>query len=226
MKKDLSILFEPIELTKSVKLEIEPLAPLSMVSTMPGSYYRSLRSPTKYMLCGMLENLLGWHFSEEDRKELRKKIKKAHKNEDRFELGKAESGYIPLINHLFEVETEFIPEVINYDDVWTQHLKGRDERHLRGARNYHWQLEKEINQLEDTGKARTGYFKEHKEKFPNYYASPKSREFIVADKPYAYRINTSKKFIDLISEAIQEYRSTAYLGTSEGWVEVKIEEHA
>jgi CRISPR-associated protein Cas5 len=73
MGTDLSILFEQIEFNKMLKLEIEPLAPLSMVSVIPGSYFRSLQSPTRYMLCGMFENLLGWHFSKNDRKKIRKK---------------------------------------------------------------------------------------------------------------------------------------------------------
>jgi CRISPR-associated protein Cas5 len=129
-----------------------------------------------------------------------------------------------LLSHLFEIETSFIPEVVRYDDTWTQHLKGRDERHLKGARNYDWQLEKGINQLEDTGKARTKFFKEYKKKFPNYYASPKPREFVMVKSSYIYRLNTSKSFIELLSNFIREICSTAYLGTSEGWVEINCEE--
>jgi CRISPR-associated protein Cas5 len=224
MKTDLSILFEPIEFNKVIKLEIEPLAPLSMVSAMPGSYFRSLQSPTKFMLCGMFENLLGWHFSENDRKKIRKKVKKHFKNERDFELSGAKSGYKPLLGHLFEIETSYIPEVVRYDDLWTQHLKGRDERHLNGARNYGWQLEKGITQLENTGKARTKFFKEYKRKFPNYYTSPKSREFVIARTSYIYRLNTSKNFIELLSNFILGICSTAYLGTSEGWIEINCEE--
>ena len=47
MTLDLSILEKAPELTKEIILEIEPLAPLSMVSELPGSYYKTLKSPSK-----------------------------------------------------------------------------------------------------------------------------------------------------------------------------------
>ncbi|MDW8464738.1 MAG: hypothetical protein RML35_00655 [Chloroherpetonaceae bacterium] len=65
---DISLLFEEPKLDKTVCLIVQPLAPLSMVSVLPGSYYKTERVPTKEMLCGLFENLLGWHFSEEDSK--------------------------------------------------------------------------------------------------------------------------------------------------------------
>ena len=51
-------------------VSIRPLAPLSMVSDMPGSYYKTLKKPDKKMLCGLFENILGWHIDSADRKQL------------------------------------------------------------------------------------------------------------------------------------------------------------
>ena len=65
---NLSILEKIPERNINVVLEIEPLAPLSMVSELPGSYYKTLKSPDKKMLCGLFENILGWHFDLADRK--------------------------------------------------------------------------------------------------------------------------------------------------------------
>ena len=79
MKIDISLLFEKPELDSSVILIIQPLAPLSMVSGLPGSYYKTERIPTKFMLSGLFENLLGWHFSKEDRAKIFREMKKAHK---------------------------------------------------------------------------------------------------------------------------------------------------
>ena len=58
---DLSVLSELPKLTEKVTLGIQPLAPLSMVSEMPGSYYKSMRFPNQKMICGLFENILGWH---------------------------------------------------------------------------------------------------------------------------------------------------------------------
>jgi CRISPR-associated protein Cas5 len=46
---DITILKEPPKITEKVILEIEPLAPLSMVSDLPGSFYKALKSPNKKM---------------------------------------------------------------------------------------------------------------------------------------------------------------------------------
>ena len=59
---DISILKEKPLLDMKVQLIIEPLAPLSMVAELPGSYYKSLMHPSKKMICGLFENILGWHF--------------------------------------------------------------------------------------------------------------------------------------------------------------------
>ena len=59
---DLSILKKLPELKTQAVLSIRPLAPLSMVSELPGSFYKTLKYPSKKMLCGLFENMLGWHF--------------------------------------------------------------------------------------------------------------------------------------------------------------------
>ena len=56
---DLSVLSELPKLTEKVTLGIQPLVPLSMVSEMPGSYYKSMRFPNQKMICGLFENILG-----------------------------------------------------------------------------------------------------------------------------------------------------------------------
>lgn len=56
-------------------LEIKPLAPLSMATDIPGSYYKTLKSPDKKMLCGLIENILGWHIDLSDRKKVIKELK-------------------------------------------------------------------------------------------------------------------------------------------------------
>ena len=50
------------ELDKRVVLAVRPLAPLSMVDELPGSFYKTLKHPSKKMICGLFENMLGWQF--------------------------------------------------------------------------------------------------------------------------------------------------------------------
>ena len=72
---------------KKAMLRIQPLAPLSLVTSIPGSFYLSSQEPTEAMIYGMLENIIGWHYSPEIRKALKKvavknlkKTKQAYKD--------------------------------------------------------------------------------------------------------------------------------------------------
>ena len=116
-------------------MTIEPLAPLSIVSTLPGSYYKSLDKPTKANLCGMFENVLGWHIGLKHRKEISNEMKKVYKKSYKitsFEEETSAVGYKSLLGHLFEIELSLVPVIVaRYDDYWTQHLKHDDARHLK-----------------------------------------------------------------------------------------------
>lgn len=78
---DLSILKKLPELQTQAVLAIRPLAPLSMVSELPGSFYKTLKYPSKKMLCGLFENMLGWHFDNKLRLEIFKDMVKIRKKQ-------------------------------------------------------------------------------------------------------------------------------------------------
>ena len=73
--KDINFLLQEPQKICKAKLLIVPLAPLSMVSDIPGTYYKTQEVPDKFKLCGLFENILGWHFSKNDRAEISKKIR-------------------------------------------------------------------------------------------------------------------------------------------------------
>jgi CRISPR-associated protein Cas5 len=73
-KIDLSILKSVPQLSVNAELRIEPLAPLSMVSELPGSFYKAMSRPDKKIICGLIENILGWHIDWRDRKCISKEI--------------------------------------------------------------------------------------------------------------------------------------------------------
>lgn len=233
MKIDISLLFEKPELDSSVILIIQPLAPLSMVSDLPGSYYKTERMPTKFMICGLFENLLGWHFSVEDRKKVYKKMLATHKKRHNLILKKQESnvGYQPFVCYYFEMTSQiFFPVLLNYEDLWTQHLIGADERHAKGVINYDWRIENESNVIKEKirnkelkDKDLGDFFKDNRAKFPLYYRSVPKREFVIAKGKYKFKLNINSKLLDLLKRACSDM-NIGYLGTSEGWVDVSFQE--
>lgn len=232
MDIDLSFLFEEPTLDNKALLIIQPLAPLSMVNSMPGSYYKTEHAPTKFMLCGLFENVLGFHFSDEGRRTIRKDVKKhfTKKLKATFPEDESPVGYLPIVHHLFEIRLPIVqPQPILYEDLWTQHLIGSDERHLKGVTNYDWSMEHDIvkmNQIEDSGKkkkARDKFFAENRDRFPLFYRSPQRREFLIADTPFEIRLDMTDNLFRRLRTALS-VNDNGYLGTSEGWVTLSLEE--
>jgi|YNPMSStandDraft_2_1061718.scaffolds.fasta_scaffold02989_1 CRISPR-associated protein Cas5 len=234
MVTDISILFEEPKLEQAVILVIKPLAPLSMVNNLPGSYYKTERMPTKPMLCGLFENLLGWHFSEEDRIKIFKEMQKYHKKQYNKNLEKeeSESGYQLLLGYYFEVTPQvLIPVLKHYEDLWTQHMIGADTRHLDGSVHNSWDLENELSILRkqkfsskrERDNIFSDYFKKNQDKFPLYYRAVLKREFIIAQGDYRLKLNMNSNLLAKLKEQVKE-NDIGYLGTSEGWVTVSFQE--
>ena len=155
---DLSFFLEPPERTVHGVLTVEVLAPLSMVSAQPGSYYRSNPAPTDAMLYGLVENALGWHFDDATRKSLLKSLQKQAKGLH----GKSEwkgsdwltttpagsdSGYVPLIGfHLAFDGLRELPAVMSYDDLWARQAH-RDDDFWGGSRHYDAALDPLVTML-------------------------------------------------------------------------------
>ena len=228
---DLSILSKEPTRERQAILTIEPLAPLSIVSTLPGSYYKSLDKPTKANLCGMFENVLGWHIGNKDRSDILKKMKAVYKKSYKiagFEVETSAVGYKSLLGHLFEIELPVIPAIVaRYDDYWTQHLKHDDARHLKGTPNLSYHLISKKRQLptDDKGKVSDKTFgeflKENCSDFPMYYSSPTPREFIVVQGNYEIKLSINSYLLEGLKQSLTE-NNLAYLGTSEGWVDLSI----
>jgi hypothetical protein len=58
MTLDLSFLLQPPDFSARAMLTVDALAPLSMVTSMPGKYYRSQPEPTDAMLYGLLNQTI------------------------------------------------------------------------------------------------------------------------------------------------------------------------
>ena len=253
MEIDLGILFQKPEKTAKAVLTIEPLAPLSMVSTMPGSFYKTLDVPSKFHLCGAFENALGWHFDETfknmnlgkdgKKQNLRSLIKKqveSHFKKQKIELptwNDSDVGYEPLIEHLFETNLVVKPgkaAIIFYKDLWKQMRKRGDWGHAKGTSNLDYRLISTKFSLlsdpevaakigNDKTKILDAFFKEHKGQFPLYYTTTGYREFIaITAGNYQIGLNMTESLFTALEGAFSE-NNIAYLGTNEGWVNLKIQ---
>ncbi|PSR02136.1 MAG: type I-PGING CRISPR-associated protein Cas5p [Bacteroidetes bacterium SW_11_45_7] len=234
---DLSVLKEKPNLDTKVLLEILPLAPLSMVSDLPGSYYKTLKSPNKKMLCGLFENIMRWHIDIEDRKKLINELKKVRKKQGiDFNAINSGSTYQPLLFEFFEIELPVIPTITHYDDYWKRAYRRNDShKHSFGTPNIDSQFLHTWNKTKKTVKNDTKrkskqknklldwLFKRYIGKFPIYYSSPTKREYIAIDGTFKISIMMDKRIFKKVKADLKK-NNNCYLGNSEGWVHIKIEE--
>ena len=226
MKVNLEIVFQKPLLEKRIKLIILPLAPLSMVADIPGTYYKTQDIPDKYKICGLFENILGWHFDKNDRIAIQKKLKEFNKKvlkNATYENSEANSGFQPLLFDFFKTGMVLKRESMHYNDLWKKAFSRMDaDVHAKGTPNLDYEvLKQKPNALktEPIGE----FFKANKKKYPMYYTSPTLREYVVHQGEIQIQINIHEPLFIELQNALQ-YNSTAYLGNSEGWVEIKIEE--
>jgi CRISPR-associated protein Cas5 len=245
---DISILQRNPILDSSIILEIQPLAPLSMVSELPGSYYKTLKMPDKKMLCGLFENILGWHIDLADREKIFKEVKtlrerkiKAQaksngKNETLFGIGETispatdytkGSTYKPLLMDYFEIE-KCVPKfknVVFYDDLWKKAYRRADaDVHPKGTTNLSHELISEKREwLSNDDNTLLSFFKNNIDKFPLYYSSPTKREYLSMRGSYLFEIHIDKKLCEMLCEKVAT-ENLGYLGNSEGWVNLIFKE--
>lgn len=239
---DFSILQKLPELNTKVILEIEPLAPLSMTIDLPGSYYKTRKTPDKKMVCGLIENLLGWHISATDRqsiikdlKDLRKKQSKKEGGAEFFDNTKG-STYSPLLMDYFEIENmqPIFSKVVFYDDLWSKAFRrsdatGSTPTHAKGTVNIDQsliRLKRELprdskNEKQVDNAALGAFYGENKGKYPFYYSTPTNREYIAMEGSYEIMLNIDSDLLKLLTEKISS-NNNCYLGNNEGWVDLKI----
>lgn len=235
MSLDINLLTQPQDFSKVSVLTIDALAPLSMVAKMPGKYYRSQPAPTDEMLYGLLENALGWHIAEKDRNDLIKQLQKKHGKAAR-ESG---VGYKSLLQFHLRFGLSQLPQVMHYDDYWSQHLSGSS--FVGGSREYdaraiplmnaladkkvtindRAEAKKEPELLTSFQEGQTVHLNVLRPYFPQYYISPTPREYVVPNGPYMYRVETSPELAHMIAEAVDDPAAPLYLGSNDGWVDVQ-----
>ncbi|RCW32767.1 type I-PGING CRISPR-associated protein Cas5p [Marinilabilia salmonicolor] len=235
---DLTILEKEPKLDTRAKVIIEPLAPLSMVSDLPGSFYKSLRSPNKKMLCGLFENLLGWHIDIADRTAIQKDMIK-HRKKQKIDYSKPQNGstYIPLLYEYFDIEMVTIPPAIYYIDLWSRAFSRRSDSHKHASGSRYANADflstwRNITEKIDKNKKRSStqkntlldnLFKRYKTHFPLYYSTPTQREFFHFKDSIQVIINIDFSALKLVTRVLEK-NNLSFLGNSEGWVNINIEQ--
>ena len=237
---DLSILKKLPELQKQAVLTIRPLAPLSMVSELPGSFYKTMKYPSKKMLCGLFENMLGWHFDNKLRLEIFKDMVKARKKQ-KIDLKKEQfihgSTYLPLLIDYFDISRNIslkeFKSIFNFSDLWNKGYRRSDSnKHMNGCRNIDISLVAERYNLftnwkdlpnKESESKKDEWFKNNIGKTPCFYTSPTPREYICLDAVMEIPLMLDVNFAELLL-AEAKISNICYLGNSEGWVNIKIKD--
>ena len=237
-KIDLSILKEIPQLTVKAELQIEPLAPLSMVNELPGSFYKTMKKPNKKMICGLIENLLCWHIDLQDRKKIASEIKVARKKSKlQYHDYIGGSTYIPLLMDYFDIvdniEISF-SEICFFDDLWSRSYRRSDSsKHVNGSRFMDTSMIEKWDKIKlsiDKDKKRSSkakntlldkLFIRYIGKFPQYYSSPTIREYIHMNGVYNIPLVIDEKLYSIMKIEITR-NNIGYLGNSEGWVNLNL----
>ena len=228
------------ELKTQAVLLIRPLAPLSMVSELPGSFYKTMKYPSKKMLCGLFENMLGWHFDNKLRLEIFKDMVKVRKKQ-KIDLKKEQlihgSTYLPLLMDYFDILGNIslieFKSMFNYSDLWNRGYRRSDSnKHLNGCRNIDVSLVAERYNLftnwkdlpsKESESKKDEWFKNNIGRIPCFYTSPTPREYICLDAVMEIPLMLDVNFAELLL-AEAKISNICYLGNSEGWVNIKIKE--
>jgi CRISPR-associated protein Cas5 len=221
MNLNLDFLLEPPDFSVRGKLTIEALAPLSMVSSMPGKYYRCQPEPTDEMLFGMIENAFGIHLTGKTDKARDKFIKRISQRHH-LEIQTSDVGFSSVLQFHIRVANRIVPDSIHYDDYWSRHAKHTDKRHIDGSRSYDYRVIPTLNrikskEIELNDKEIIGYF-------PQYYITPTPRSYVVPQGSYKFVLETSARISKLLAESLENPHSPIYLGSNDGWIEVSYEE--
>lgn len=185
------------------ELTVEPLAPLSMTTSVPGKHYQAALAPPERQLYGLIENAMGLHFGWKDYT-IRQNIAD-DAAADVNVSGAKKRNYQPIVAPYYDFELIETPETETFDDVQWAH-KWRDSSETRkGAMHHDWRATQD-----DAG--HYGYGK-----------TLVQREYVTTDGPWIYAVRSTSAALEALVGALDDPRGALYLGTNDGWVHATIE---
>jgi len=211
------------EKNETINIEIKPQSALSIVGKDYGRYYRNIICPTNNMIFGMLENILGIRIDTNVRSAIKKSIKKSNKVKS-FNGNKA---FFPVIDEFIDgLEIENIKDYIIFDDLFSSLNNRNDKPHFTGARNvdisYAHKERRDYSKDENDPKLNIpkNVLTEILEKYPEFYTGTSVRELIETKDSYKVSFKTSKYFKDFLLKIFDDKPKVAYIGNSDGVVNV------
>ncbi len=184
---------------------------------------------------------------------LQKQVKKLHKKNNEWKESPwltqrpqaSGCGFLSLLQHHLSFEKPiFEPATLTYDDLWSQSLRDEGRSFFGGSRNYDAGLEnimtrarrKEV-EFSDRGNASPVSPEEFhsvengtiiryssvRSGFPQYYSSPKKREYVEVKSDYLFRFTCTRRLATMIQHALLAPEAPLHLGTNDGWVSAQIE---
>ena len=209
MERDIQWIFDDLDKTEELVLCINPIAPIS-ISCKKGKTIVFNKTPSKDMLCGLLQHLIGLRVTDNNAFKKyfkRKKIDLKIRNVDSV---RNEFFFLPVLDHLFDVDGIKYPNNIhrfyNYSNVLS-HRKDNDANLFNGY------LFQRFNDPTFREELRTN--------LPFYYSSQLQREYGICDSPYYIKIKCTKSLKEEIESNIN-FCDTLYLGTSDSICNVEI----
>lgn len=185
---------------------------------------------------------------------LKKQLKKQFKkdpvwNESAWVTEKpdtSEVGFMSLLQyHVRFSEVSIQPNLTSFDDLWSQHLHDTGQSFFGGSKHYDASLsdllnrgkrgdvsfgdraefenytEEQLANLPDGAKIK---YTAIRAKYAQYYVSPTVREYVIPSRPYLIGLDTTPEVSVLLKSAFDNPDAPLYLGSNDGWVEVKYEE--
>ena len=142
------------------------------------------------------------------------------------------STYSPLLMDYFDIALPVIPALGFYDDLWSKAYRRADAIvHPKGTFNISYEMiplkrelkrsEKNPKQIDDSTLEK--FFKDNIAQFPQFYSTPTMREYVFAKGNYEIQIIIDHDLYKLLKEQLS-FENLGYLGTSEGWIDLKFRE--
>jgi CRISPR-associated protein Cas5 len=216
---NLGYVFDQETPTENVILEITPRGALSLVTTPSGNHYVTSKKPTFNMLCGLIENILGIHIGRKEREDILTKLFSVKaKDLKKYQSYASEKAYLPLIFNQVKVKNILIPNYEIFVDTSMEHWsRPKSSSHYSGCKNNDYELENLKWDIKVEDKVDDIIM----DKLPTYYSTPKKREYILYKGKIICDLLLSPSLLNDLKIALED-RSCAYLGTSDGIVDLKI----
>lgn len=201
-----------------IVLELIPQSPLS-ISRYKGTVNKTMVKPSNHNILGLVENILGIHFSLKMRKEIIKKYKINYT--DRMD-GRL---FVSLLEDKVIIESIKNPNVVEcfMDSYAYLNKRVGEDPHIKGIKNCDVSLQhhKKTTLTNLTGTSESKDMLKASENFPTYYTSLYNKEWVITEGSYFIRLKTTESIKKELIEKLEENNSY-YLGNNESIISVKI----